>query len=54
MTNEAIIRGDIFIAHIPQPAEADHLLYGARPVVCIGHLEQAGDRSADAAHRAGA
>lgn len=39
MTNEAIIRGDIFIARIPQPAEADHLLYGARPVVCIGHLD---------------
>lgn len=39
MTNEAIIRGDIFIARIPQPAAADHLLYGARPVVCIGHLD---------------
>lgn len=39
MTNEAIIRGDIFIARIPKPADADHLLYGSRPVVCVSHLD---------------
>lgn len=39
MTNEAIIRGDIFIARIPQPETPDNLLFGTRPVVCISHLD---------------
>lgn len=39
MTNEAIIRGDIFIARTPQPEAPDNLLFGTRPVVCISHLD---------------
>ena len=39
MTNEAIIRGDIFITRIPQPEAPDNLLFGTRPVVCISHLD---------------